>query len=70
MKTGVWRSGWDSNPREVALKLISNQPRYDHFDTAPYLVCKDSVLRDTSEKGEKSRREKTQNCFPMILWKP
>jgi len=34
------------------------------------LVCKDSVLRDTSEKGEKSRREKTQNCFPMILWKP
>ena len=30
----VWRSGWDSNPREIALKLISSQPRYDRFDTA------------------------------------
>ena len=29
-----WRSGWDSNPRAVARKLISSQPRYDHFDTA------------------------------------
>ena len=29
-----WRSGWDSNPRAVAGKLISSQPRYDHFDTA------------------------------------
>ena len=33
-----WRSGWDSNPREVSLKLISSQPRYDHFDTAAYSV--------------------------------
>ena len=31
-----WRSGWDSNPRDVAVKLISSQPRYDHFDTAPW----------------------------------
>ena len=31
-----WRTGWDSNPREIALKLISSQPRYDHFDTCPY----------------------------------
>ena len=28
------RSGRDSNPRAVARKLISSQPRYDHFDTA------------------------------------
>ena len=37
------RSGRDSNPRAVARKLISSQPRYDHFDTAacvPHLaVC-------------------------------
>ena len=33
-----WRSGWDSNPREVSLKLISSQPRYDRFDTAAYSV--------------------------------
>ena len=32
----LWRSGWDSNPRAVARKLISSQPRYDHFDTTPY----------------------------------
>ena len=31
----VWRSGWDSNPRNLAVQLISSQPRYDHFDTAP-----------------------------------
>ena len=31
----MWRSGWDSNPRVVSDKLISSQPRYDRFDTAP-----------------------------------
>ena len=31
-----WRRRWDSNPRAVAGKLISSQPRYDHFDTSPY----------------------------------
>ena len=30
----TWRSGWDSNPRGIAPKLISSQPRYDLFDTA------------------------------------
>ena len=34
-----WRSGWDSNPRAgVTDKLISSQPRYDHFDTTPYKI--------------------------------
>ena len=31
----LWRRRWDSNPRAVARKLISSQPRYDHFDTSP-----------------------------------
>jgi hypothetical protein len=36
MAGGVsWRRGWDSNPRGIAPKLISSQPRYDHFDTSP-----------------------------------
>ena len=30
-----WRRGWDSNPCAIARKLISSQPRYDHFDTSP-----------------------------------
>ena len=34
MPAPLWRSGWDSNPRDVSIKLISSQPRYDHFDTA------------------------------------
>ena len=31
-----WRRGWDSNPRYLAVQLISSQSRYDHFDTSPY----------------------------------
>ena len=34
-----WRRGRDSNPRAVARKLISSQPRYDHFDTSPYMLA-------------------------------
>ncbi len=30
-----WRRGRDSNPRVLAHKLISSQPRYDRFDTSP-----------------------------------
>ena len=33
----MWRRGRDSNPREIALKLISSQPRYDRFDTSPFM---------------------------------
>ena len=29
-----FRRRWDSNPRVVAHKLISSQPRYDRFDTS------------------------------------
>ena len=32
----VWRRGRDSNPRVLSHKLISSQPRYDHFDTSAY----------------------------------
>ena len=30
-----WRRERDSNPRVLAHKLISSQPRYDHFDISP-----------------------------------
>ena len=30
-----WRRVRDSNPRGIAPKLISSQPRYDHFDNSP-----------------------------------
>ena len=32
------RRGWDSNPRALADKRFSRPPRYDHFDTSPYVV--------------------------------
>ena len=32
-----WRNGWDSNPRALSDKRFSRPPRYDHFDTSPYL---------------------------------
>ena len=35
-----WRSGWDSNPRAREDYLISSQARYDHFDTAPYMLTR------------------------------
>ena len=38
----IWRSGRDSNPRAIARKLISSQPRYDHFDTSP---CMSNTVR-------------------------
>ena len=44
------RSGRDSNPRAVARKLISSQPRYDHFDTAAYVLYK----RDENLYGSSS----------------
>ena len=33
----IWRRGRDSNPCALSRKLISSQPRYDHFDTSPYM---------------------------------
>ena len=33
-----WRRERDSNPRVLAHKLISSQPRYDHFDISPYMI--------------------------------
>ena len=33
-----WRREWDSNPRALSRKLISSQPRYDHFDIPPYAI--------------------------------
>ncbi len=46
-----WRKRWDSNPRARDGYLISSQARYDHFDTAPYMLnrCFSSLFFD--EKG-------------------
>ena len=33
--SSFWRRERDSNPRVLAHKLISSQPRYDHFDISP-----------------------------------
>ena len=44
------RRGWDSNPRALADKRFSRPPRYDHFDTSPYVVrcrCKRQIPCDS-----------------------
>ena len=40
------RRRWDSNPRVVAHKLISSQPRYDRFDTSATIYDKHSITSD------------------------
>ena len=37
------RRGWDSNPRALADKRFSRPPRYDHFDTSPYVALSTSA---------------------------
>ena len=59
-----WRRVWDSNPRALADNRISSQARYDHFDTAPYMLnrCFSSLFFD--EKGLwKELTERTANLF-------
>ncbi len=43
----LWRRRRDSNPCGVAPKRFSRPPRYDHFDTSPYIraVSKTAVKR-------------------------
>ena len=36
----VERRGWDSNPCAREGKRFSRPPRYDHFDTSPFVLCR------------------------------
>ena len=48
-----WRSGWDSNPRAAQhRKLISSQPRYDLFDTAPCLSSLNVLWKKGRHSGQ------------------
>ena len=49
------RRRWDSNPRVPKDKLISSQPRYDHFDTSPddwYLTSVHDAAKNRKSKGK------------------
>ena len=46
-----WRKRWDSNPRAREDYLISSQPRYDRFDTSPYIQT--STLRSAQPFGNR-----------------
>ena len=59
-----WRSGWDSNPRAREDYLISSQARYDHFDTAPYMLNRRFFPPFSDRKGLwKELTERTANLF-------
>ena len=57
----IWRRGWDSNPCDVAVKLISSQPRYDHFDTSPCMFQSAFIFAQISLRKllERKAGEKT-----------
>lgn len=44
MRDFGWRRGRDSNPRVLSHKLISSQPRYDHFDTSPCMLTRETEI--------------------------
>ena len=55
-----WRRERDSNPRVLSHKLISSQPRYDHFDISPYLT---KILYHTLGKKAILKSKKFKNIF-------
>ena len=55
----LWRRGWDSNPCALSRKLISSQPRYDHFDTSP---CIPNVFHRVQE-CKKNVQETMKLCL-------
>ena len=57
----IWRRGWDSNPCAIARKLISSQPRYDHFDTSPCIFQSAFIFAQISLRKllERKAGEKT-----------
>ena len=62
----LWRSGWDSNPRTRKGQQISSLPRYDRFDTTPYISS--AALPGKSERttGE-NRLFNSSLCCPQSL---
>ena len=65
----LWRSGWDSNPRTRKGQQISSLPRYDRFDTTPYISS--AVLSGKSERttGENRLFNSSLSC-PQSLAAP
>ena len=49
MLLAFWRRERDSNPRVLSHKLISSQPRYDHFDISPYSILLFGGLEDQTD---------------------
>ena len=39
-------------PDGLTRQLISNQPRYDHFDTSPYQFVSISIITTTAKKSK------------------
>ena len=67
--TGLfWRRGWDSNPCAIARKLISSQPRYDHFDTSP---CMSNTVRTpwTSKKRKTKMLERRVRTAKYLVFR-
>ena len=58
------RRGWDSNPRALSDKRFSRPPRYDRFDTPPYmkvLLCSTYDIISYSKRFVKCFCEKSRS---------
>ena len=60
------RRGWDSNPRALADKRFSRPPRYDHFDTSPYVVISRSRLSNMYSNTEVFYRQPLFSFFFIL----
>ena len=65
-----WRRRWDSNPRAVARKLISSQPRYDHFDTAAYQLLHCIINYTAVQRQFYRSRESAAENLPLFSFSP
>ena len=66
----VWRRGWDSNPRALSDKRFSRPPRYDRFDTPPYmkvLLCSTYDMISYSARFVKCFCEKSRGFVPSFF---
>ena len=57
------RRGWDSNPRALSDKRFSRPPRYDRFDTSPYIFFNcSSLISDVVYNNKLTPEKSTRKC--------
>ena len=61
------RRGWDSNPRALSDKRFSRPPRYDHFDTSPWLRLSSLSRSSQRKKYTTTKSSRCQQLFSIFF---